>query len=146
MLRLWVTLMLVLTLVGCSQESPSGGPGAKSNTTRNDGTPENRADTFRVTVPSTAIHVTQGKREEVSIGLDRGRDFAQNVKLKFDVPKGLKVVPSDAMIKSGETKTNVFVEAADDATVGRHPITVTGIPDQGKSAAISMDVDVRKKD
>jgi hypothetical protein len=89
--------------------------------------------------------VTQGKREEVTVAVSRSDDFKQSVKLKFEAPKRLKIVPADATIKSGETKTNVFVEAADDAEVGRHSIKVTGVPETGKSATVSMDVDVKKK-
>ena len=141
-----------LALVGCDRESPSGGPGAKqtTTTTSNDKTTttttQNRNETFKVEVPAGGTNVTQGKRQEVTVSLDRGSDFTQAVKLSFETPAGLKVIPASATIKSGENKTNVFVEVAEDATVGRHSIAVTGSPESGKSASVKMDIDVKKKD
>lgn len=135
-------LVLSLVLIGCDRESPRGGPGANGPTKS-----EVRSETFTVEVPGGGTNVTQGKREEVSISIDRGSNFKQPVKLTFEAPKGLKVVPSSATIKSGDSKTNVFVEAADDATVGRHRINVTGTPESGgKATSIAMDIDVKKRD
>lgn len=146
-------LIGALALVGCDRESNSGGPGAKqtTTTTTRDGTvtttkTENRDETFKVQVPSGGTNITQGKREEVSISLSRGSDFKQDVKLTFESPKGLKVIPATTTIKSGDDKTKVFVEVAEDATVGRHSITVTGAPATGKSASVMMDIDVKKRD
>lgn len=144
---------LILNVIGCSRESPRGGPGAKTTTTTttNEGktstesTNENRADTFKVKVPAEATNITQGKTHEVTIALDRGRDFKQAVKLKFEAPKGVVVTPPETTIQSGENKITVSVEASDNAEVGRHTITVMGIPDQGTKTSVNMDIDVKRR-
>lgn len=148
-------LVGVVALIGCNRESPPGGPGAKATpgaakpAPDNSNVPapqaQNRDETFKVKVPSGGTNVTQGKREEVTISLSRGDNFNDTVHLKFSAPAGLKVVPPDVSIKRGETKTNVMVEAADDAPVGRQTITVTGSPESGKSTSVNMDIDVKKK-
>ena len=152
-------LVGVVALIGCNRESPPGGPGAKATTpstpaprtTPADGskTPptqaENRDETFKIKVPSGGTNVTQGKREEVTISLSRGSKFDDTVHLKFSAPRGLKIVPPDASIKRGENKTNIMVEAADDAPIGRQTITVTGSPESGQPTSVDMDIDVKKK-
>jgi hypothetical protein len=115
-----------------------------TTTTKND-TRTDRDNTFSVRVPSVATNITQGKREEVTISINRDGDFDQPVNLKFQAPQGIKIVPAEASIKTGETKTNVFVEAAEDAPVGRHSITVTGSPQTGAATSVKMDVDIKKK-
>jgi len=157
MKALAVSLTALLVLAGCSRESPRGGPGAKSGTTTtttNDGQTQtrtdtettNRAETFTVKVPTGATNVTQGKSTEMHISLDRGRDFRQAVKVKIDAPKGVKVNPSETTIAGSDSKLTVNVEATDEASVGRHTLTVTGTPETGKAASVNMDIDVKKRD
>jgi hypothetical protein len=167
-------LVGALGLVGCTRESPKGGPGAtntgptttaskdtqKTTTTTtptDDGktqtttktttttTNDKRDDTFTVQVPAGATNVTQGKREEVTISIDRDGDFNEPVHIKFSAPKGITMVPAETSIKTGETKAKVAIEAAADAPVGRHSITVTGSPQTGASTSVKMDIDVKKK-
>ncbi len=151
-------LMLGLMVVGCKKESPKGGPGAgttgTTTTTSGSGTTSTtttqtssdlKDDTFRVLVPSGATGVTQGKREEVTVSLSRGSKFKQAVALTFAPPAGVKIVPSNVTIKGDESKTNVFVEADDTATVGRATISVTGTPETGAAVSVPMEIDVKKK-
>jgi hypothetical protein len=62
---------------------------------------ENRDLTFSIEVPAGATNVTQGERKEVTINLERGDSFKETVKLQFDAPKGLKIVPADTSVKTG---------------------------------------------
>ena len=150
-----------LTLAGCTRESPKGGPGAKGETTTkttatDSGTTvttekkvetnrgEVRAETFSIEVPPGGTNVTQGKREEVSVSIDRGGSFKQPVKLKFEAPAGIKVQPSEVTVGGADTRVKVGIEAAPDATPGRHSINVIGIPETGKQTSVKMDVDVKK--
>jgi hypothetical protein len=147
-------LILGLALVGCKKESPQGGPGAAktSTTTTNDGTTTtttkqsgDRDDTFTLEVPSGTTGVTQGKREEVTITVSRGKNFKQPVKLSFAAPAGVKIVPADVTVKGDESRTKVFVESQDTAAVGKGTVTVTGTPETGKAVSVPMEIDVRKK-
>jgi hypothetical protein len=149
-----VTLALA-GLVGCSTESKPGGPGAtgttgtattRQDTSRTDTTrTDDTANTFTVKVPAGATNVEIGQREEVTISIDRGRTFNQNVKLSFKPVEGLKVTPADATIKAGENETKVFVEAAEGAALGNKTIEVTATPDTGKATSVTMTVEVVKK-
>lgn len=157
MKSLHVSLLIgMLALVGCNRESPKGGAAGDkkvtTTTSSNDKTQtttiketENRDNQFSVKVPSGGTNVTQGKREEVTISLNRGDHFKQAVQLKFDTPQGVKVVPAKTTIPADDNSTKVFVEVAADASVGRHTITVTGVPESGKATSVPMDIDVKKK-
>jgi len=160
MRKLYIGLLIgAIALVGCTRESPKGGaPGDKkvSTTTTRDGVTttttttkeqtEDRDHQFSVKVPSGATNVTQGKQKEVTISLNRGSSFKEPVKVKIDAPAGIKAVPAETTIPADDNKAKVTLEAADDATVGRHTVTVTGIPETGNSTSVDMDVEVKKKD
>jgi hypothetical protein len=150
------TMLGAVVLFGCTRESPQGGPGVKTTNTTTatsrDGKTvttteesEARDSTFTIQVPGGGTNITQGKSEEVSVSVNRGTNFKQPVKLSFKAPAGVKVVPSETTLATDDTKTNVRIEATDEATVGRHSITVTGTPTTGKSTSVTMDVDVKKK-
>ena len=153
-MKIYLTSALIvgLALVGCKKESPQGGPGAGTTTTTTSGNTTtttkqstNRDDTFTLEVPKSATGVTQGKREEVTVSISRGSNFKQPVKVSFEAPAGVKVIPPNATIKGDESKTNVFIEAQDSANVGRLEINVTGTPETGKAVSVPMEVDVKKK-
>ena len=158
MRKLHIGLLIgAIALVGCTRESPKGGaPGDKkvTTTTTRDGatttTTKKQTDAsdreFSVKVPSGATNVTQGKQKEVTISLSRGSNFKEPVKVKIEAPAGIKVVPAETTIPADDNKAKVVVEAAPDATVGRHTVTVTGIPETGNSTSVDMDIDVKKKD
>lgn len=150
-----------LTLAGCARESPKGGPGAKGETTvkttaTDSGTTvttekktetnrgEVRAETFSIEVPRGETNVTQGKREEVTVSIDRGGSFKQAVKLKFEAPAGVKVTPAEATVAGSDTRIKVGIEAAPDAAPGRHSINVIGTPETGKATSVKMDIEVKK--
>src|SRR4051812_3047891 len=98
-------------LVGCSRQSPPGGPGAKGGTTgtttgtkdtttttttapgtgtkdtttTTTTTTDNKGDskeTFKINAPRN-VNVTQGSTNNTSISLSRGSNFKQAVKLTF---------------------------------------------------------------
>lgn len=144
-----------LTLAGCTRESPPGGPGAKQTTakttTTDSGTTvttqkqtENRAQTFEIEVPPGGTNVTQGKREDVTVSIDRGSSFKESVTLKFEAPAGIKVQPEEVKVTGSDTRVKVGIEAAPDARPGRHSINVIGTPETGKATSVKMDIDVKK--
>jgi hypothetical protein len=160
MRKLEIGLLIgAMALVGCTRESPKGGaPGDKKvTTTSKDGTTTTTTTTtkeqtdardhqFTVKVPSGATNVTQGKQKEVTISLSRGSNFKEPVKIKIEAPAGIKVVPAETTIAADDNNAKVIVEAAADAAVRRHTVTVTGIPETGNSTSVDMDIDVKKKD
>ena len=67
--------------------------------------------------------------------------------MKLDIsgaPPGVKVTPAAPEIKASEKSVDVTIEAAKDATLGEHTVTVKGIPSTGEPATGSFKVDVKK--
>jgi hypothetical protein len=159
----------LLMLTGCNRESERGGPGATSNPAAKSGQPapnteavkEARQDlreakqearqearenqTFTLEVPKTT-DVSRGKRQEVTVTLNRGENFDQMVKLQFKAPPGLKVVPDQAAIQKGESGSKVLIEAAADAAAGEQAIEVIGTPETGAAVTVRMPVEVQERD
>jgi uncharacterized membrane protein len=150
MRTLWSVLLIgVVATVGCKRESEKGGPGADANraarTTDNRGAEESSAeDTFTVKVPES-MKVPQGERKEVTVTLNRGNKFNQDVKITFKAPAGVKMEPSSATIKAGEKEHKFTVEAMSDAKVGEATVQVIGTPATGKAANVDLTVTVQKK-
>jgi hypothetical protein len=132
----------LLVVAGCNQETP-GGPG---DTHKDKGTVLGPAeDTFKVSVPTLATHIKQGEMKSVTIGISRGKNFQEDVALKFsDMPKGVMIEGSPA-IKHGDKETAVTLKAADDAAVGDFTVKVMGHPTKGSDAVAKWKITVEKK-
>jgi uncharacterized membrane protein len=149
-----LVLLASAALVGCdghstgTSEKHPGGPGVTNPSQREPifGTGENE---FKLSVPTLATHLKQGETKQVKIGIDRGKNFDQDVTLKFegspDMPKGVTLEPASPAIKHGDKETMVTVKAADDATVGDFKIKVEGKPAKGKEADATLEIKVDKK-
>jgi uncharacterized membrane protein len=130
-----VTLGLV-ALVGCNS-SPPGGSGS--------GVPKKA--TFKIEAPTLSTTLKQGDTKEVKLTLDRGKDFHDDVDLKFDAPTGLMVDPSTLTVKADDSKdVTVKVSAAKDAPLGDHIIKVTATPKAGTATSVDIKVKVDKSD
>lgn len=133
------TLAILLTATGCP-ESPTGG-GNNSG-----GTNANRADTFTLDKVLTPTTVKQGGADEVTIKLNRDRDFKRSVKLTAEnVPDKVQVAFNPATIKPNEDAKSVMKITADkDAALGDHTITVKATPDSGNPTSIEVKIKVEK--
>ena len=143
--RLMCTLMsaALLTIAGCKNESDPGGPGVTARS--ESGAPartETRENTFTLKVPSGTTDVERGKREEVTISIERREGFNQDVRLKFKTPAGVKITPADPVIKAGQNDTKVFIEAENEAVPGEKTIEVTATPQTGAATSMTMRVKV----
>jgi len=114
---------------GCNQnKSAPGGPGAPGSTTRSAG----KSDTFTVTPPSGTTDIKQGQSKEITISVNRGKDFKQNVKLTVSTDaKGVMVKPETAELRASESATSLkfTLEAGKDAAMGDHMVTVKASPE-----------------
>src|SRR5262245_44700513 len=131
---LYVAMAGLLLLAGCESRSPLGGPGATNPNNENTRvrTPEN---TFRLTAPAMETNIKQGESKTITIGITRGTDFDQDVKLEFsDPPKGMKIKADDSTLKAGAKEMHVKIDAAADAALGDHTVTVTGTPNKQGAA------------
>lgn len=147
MRKLAACLMLVSAATfaaGCGDTSEPGGAGATA--TDPDGDPVDPENTFTLTVPGTTTDVTQGKNQEVTLKIDRGDKFKDEVTLAITVPDGVKIQPEKPVIKKGESEVNVMLEVADTAAVGEHNVMVKAKPAKGKEVSKGFKVKVDKKE
>jgi uncharacterized membrane protein len=142
---------LLSIAVGCSQESAPGGPGVNrmapatqpsTTTTAQKPVVVDKHDTFTLLVPKSET-LNRGKKEEVTISISRGTQFAQNVRLEIRAPQGLSVTPAEPTIPSGSDKVKVTIEANKDAPVGKSNIAVTATPQTGEAVSMQIPVEVK---
>ena len=131
-------------LVGCNQGVP-GGPGVV-NTTSKPPAMGQLVNTFNLSVPVMTTNIKQGERKSTTFSVKRGKEFNEDVTLKFDgLPTGVKLSPSPALISHSETETKLMLSASDDASLGDFTIVVTGHPAKGADAIVDFKISVEKK-
>ena len=145
-MRTWTCLLLaaaVATFVGCKSET--GGPGKTNPTTNPIEKVTGKKDTFELDKHLTATSVKQGEKKEFEVKITR-HDFHKNVKLSFKPEDGIKADFKDTEIKEPGTSATGFIEAGQDATVGKHTLQVTATPEGGGDAVTQdYEIDVKAK-
>jgi hypothetical protein len=133
----------MLAAVGCNPAGTSGGPGA---TNRGGVHVTQQENSFSLSPPMTGVSLKQGEKTEVKIGIDRGKNFDQDIALSLNhVPKGVTFSPAHPTIKHGDKDTTVSVEAAKDAAVGDFTVNIVGKPSkEGPEATKPMKLAVKK--
>jgi hypothetical protein len=146
-----LALIAIMAASGCNQGT-SGGPGATNTPSNTSSTTASKPelgqaeDTFSLSLPTLATHIKQGETRSVTIGITRGKNFDQDVSLKFtDIPKGVTMTPPNPTIKHGEKETKVDVIAATDAALGDFSVNVTGHPATGADAKSKLSLKVNEK-
>jgi hypothetical protein len=154
------TLLAVLLLTGCTEESTPGGPGATpatpgSNTTADDGMlddapeagePINEDATFELGMPTGATNVKQGEAQTVTISIDRGDEFAGEVNVTLTPPQGITVDPQQFTFPAGQDEMEVQVTAGPTATPGEQIIRVEGRAPSGPPALGELKIEVTEAD
>ena len=108
---------VILSLAGCSRESPKGGPGAdKAKGTPTSGSAD-KTETFSIKVPAGNTNVTQGEQTEMNVSVSRGTNFDQDVKLTFKAPEGVQVTPDSVTAKKGADDAKITVNCGAAARV-----------------------------
>ena len=83
-----VMTLVLATVSGCSS-SPQGGSVAKG-------------EGFKIAVPTLDVKLQQGEVQKVTVSLERGDYFKQDVKLQIEAAKGISVNPTSVVIKASE--------------------------------------------
>jgi uncharacterized membrane protein len=97
-------------------------------------------------VPTLSTKLKKGESKVVNIAIDRGKNFDQDVTLRFDnLPQGVTIDPRSPMIKHGDKEATITVRAADDAAIGDFTINVTEHPATGIDATSELKITVEKK-
>jgi uncharacterized membrane protein len=155
MKSIWMALTVgvLAGLVGCDSGT-TGGPGAgKAKDKEKDSAirkAEDRViqpeDTFKLHVPGLTTKVKQGETKEIDISIKRGKNFGQDVSVKFDgLPKGVTIDPAAPTIKSSDKDSKVTLKADADASLGDFTIKVMGHPEKGGDATNEFKITVEKK-
>jgi uncharacterized membrane protein len=143
-----LALLAMATILGCGETTKPGGPGAtkpKENKTVGEKTGVTTTEnTFELKLPgSTSIN--QGETKVVTVSINRGKNFDQDVKLDFaGVPTGVKVTPANPSLKASEKSVDVTIAAAADAALGEHTIKVAGAPGTGSATSGELKITVKK--
>lgn len=123
---------VALMAAGCNN-SPTGGHAATD-------------DSFKVKAPALPTVLKQGDRETVTVTLDRGPDFKQNVKMEAQSSKGLKVSLANTTINNKDkADVAVTVEADSAAPIGDHVVKIIATPDTGVATSVDFKVKVQER-
>jgi len=141
-----VALAAMFAVVGCDKGT-SGGNVKDKEKDKNTSIPRvgQADDTFKLSVPSVTLK--QGEEKSETIKITRGKNFTEDVALKFEgMPTGVTVDPASPTLKKSETEVKVTIKAAADAAVGSSDVTVVGHPSKGPDdSSNKMTVKVEKK-
>jgi len=123
-------MLALATVSGCQSSSPRGGS-------------EFKDEGFKIAVPTFSTEVKQGEVQIVTVSLERGEYFKQDVKLQIKAAKGISVDPTSVIIKaSGKPDVQLRIAAAQNAALGEYRVSVRGIPKTGEPTSTEFNVKV----
>jgi len=98
---------------------------------------------FKISAPGLETDIKQGNTQTVTVSLQRGDYFKQNVSLDIKSTVGITVTPASVMVKASDSPDiQVQVTAAKDAALGDYGVFVTGTPTTGEPATADFRVKV----
>lgn len=124
-------LMVALTTVyGCQWNSPKGGSMAKGKG-------------FTISTPNYVTEIKQGEVKSVTVSLERGKYFKQNVRLQLDTPAGIQIEPGKITVGAND-KPDIQVKftASKDSPLGEYRISVIGTPETGEPTSTVFNIKV----
>ena len=127
-----IVLMLVLATVSSGTESPKGGSALKG-------------EGFKIAVPTFDTKVKQGEIQIVTISLERGESFKQDVKLEIKLSKGEGITfdPAKVLVKAGDKPdVQIMITVPKNAAIGEYKVSVTGTPETGEPTSMEFNVKV----
>jgi len=128
------------TFTGCGDTSEKGG-----DTTKNkEGEVKDAAKTFTITAPSAHTGITQGSDDTVTIAVDRGDKFMEEVTVEFMPPAGVTCDPAKVVVKKDQSEAKTLVKVAAGTAEGEHVVKVKATPAKGEAVDQTFVVDVSK--
>jgi uncharacterized membrane protein len=125
-----IVLTLVLAAVSRGADSPKGGSVAKG-------------EGFNISVPTFDTQIKQGETQAVTIKLERGESFKQDVKLQIEAAKGISADPAKVTVKAGDKpEVQIKITAPKDVALGEYKVSVKGTPTTGEPTSVEFIVKV----
>jgi uncharacterized membrane protein len=125
-----VMTFALAALSGCQSSSPRGG-----GMTGDVG--------FKVTVPSLDTSVQQGDVRAVTVSLQRGKYFKQDVRLQVQAAEGISVGPTDILVKASESPdVQLRIATTKNTALGSYIVSVKGTPKTGEPTSTAFTVKV----
>lgn len=125
---LGVATLALLVAVGCG--GPQGG-GMSSD------------EGFSLSPPLFTTAIQQGDRKTVTVSVKRDKQFKEDVKLEATASPGIKVDPTDVLLKASDAPDVQFqVMAPKDAALGEYRVRVVGTPESGQPTTTEIKVKV----
>lgn len=125
-----VMALALAVVVGCQSSGSHGGGPSKD-------------DGFRIGVPGFETDIKQGELETVTVSVQRGNYFKQDVKLEVTATKGIGVQPASVTVKaSDKPDVQLRITASKDAALGDYRVYVKGTPATGESSSADFSVKV----
>jgi hypothetical protein len=122
-----------------AERTPTASERTKDTVTRSD-------ETFTLGLPMLSTHVMQGESKEATISIKRGRNFTEDVTLKFDnVPPGVTIEMTSPSVGHADKELKINIKANETATPGDYTIRVTGQPQRGAEATGELKINVVRK-
>lgn len=103
--------------------------------------------TFTLDMPNLGASIKQGEKQNITIGINRGDNFDQDVTLHLtNVPQGVTATPAEPVLKKGEEEVVMSVAVAADAALGDFTVNVSGSPSgSGASATNTLQLTVKEQ-
>jgi uncharacterized membrane protein len=127
-----IVLTLVLAAVSLATDSPKGGSVGKDAG-------------FKIDVPTFDTKLKQGETQNVTLSLERGESFKQDVKLEIKLSKGEGITfdPAKVTVKaSDKPDVQIMITAPKDVNLGEYKVSVTGTPTTGEPTSVEFNVKV----
>jgi len=128
-----ITIVMTLALAaisGCQSSSPRGG-----GMTKDVG--------FKIAVPTFDADVKQGEVRAVTVSLQRGESFKQDVRLQIQASEGISVNPTDILVKASESPdVQIRIAATKNTALGAYIVSVKGTPKTGEPTSTAFTVKV----
>jgi hypothetical protein len=125
-----VMALVLATMSGCQSSSPRGGSAFKD-------------EGFKIGVPTFTTEIKQGQAQSVTISLERGKYFKQDVKLQIEASKGISIEPTKVMVKaSDKPDVQIRISADNAAAISEYVVSVKGTPETGEPSTTQFNVKV----
>ena len=125
-----VTTLALVAISGCYSSSDKGGSVLKG-------------EGFKIAVLTFTTEIKQGETKNVTVSVERGQNFKQDVKLRIKASPGISVLPTKVWVEASEAaEVQLQISVAKDAALGEYQIFVEGTPEKGESTSTEFNVKV----